>query len=121
MTQQENRDKWTAALRSGKYTQTTGKLANKTGYCCLGVACEIYIANGGSLLRSVDEASSDKRVLYDYYSMYLPPDVSEWLGIDRLTQTALSEKNDSGACFDEIADIIATYDNGPDKGDGNEH
>lgn len=39
--------KWVAALRSGEYKQTDGKLYRsgfertslKTGYCCLGVAC----------------------------------------------------------------------------------
>lgn len=38
-----NRAKWTAALRSGEYQQTKGKLATKEydAYCCLGVACEV--------------------------------------------------------------------------------
>jgi hypothetical protein len=30
------------ALRSGEFPQTTGKLRDETGYCCLGVACEVY-------------------------------------------------------------------------------
>lgn len=38
--------KWVAALRSGKYKQTTGQLVEesergKLSYCCLGVLCEI--------------------------------------------------------------------------------
>lgn len=33
---------WIAALRSGKYKQTTGRLQNVYGYCCLGVACELF-------------------------------------------------------------------------------
>lgn len=48
----ELRDKWVAALRSGKYKQTTGALYGGTGnidtdgereygYCCLGVLCDI--------------------------------------------------------------------------------
>lgn len=36
---------WLAALRSGKYPQTTGKLQDEKGYCCLGVACELFIAD----------------------------------------------------------------------------
>jgi hypothetical protein len=31
---------WLAALRSGEFNQTIGRLKDKTGYCCLGVACE---------------------------------------------------------------------------------
>lgn len=30
-----------AALRSGKYKQTKFSLHDSTGYCCLGVACEV--------------------------------------------------------------------------------
>lgn len=30
------------ALRSGKYNQGTRALRNEYGYCCLGVACELY-------------------------------------------------------------------------------
>lgn len=44
--QVEARHEWIAALRSGDYKQTTGKLKSKEdddgehGYCCLGVACD---------------------------------------------------------------------------------
>lgn len=41
--QTKNILKWTKALRSGKYKQTQGALHNKKGYCCLGVACELFI------------------------------------------------------------------------------
>jgi hypothetical protein len=37
---------WTDALRSDKYEQTTSKLKDPDGYCCLGVACEVAVANG---------------------------------------------------------------------------
>ena len=30
------------ALRSGEYSQTTGGLRNEDGYCCLGVACDLF-------------------------------------------------------------------------------
>lgn len=33
--------KWVKALRSGKYKQTQKKLKDETGYCCLGVLCEV--------------------------------------------------------------------------------
>jgi hypothetical protein len=44
--QQEQRDKWVAALRSGEYTQITGELRrwdakDSVGHCCLGVYCEV--------------------------------------------------------------------------------
>ena len=33
---------WVKALRSGKYKQTTTKLRDTFGFCCLGVACDLF-------------------------------------------------------------------------------
>lgn len=35
--------KWANTLRSGKYPQAKGKLQTEQGYCCLGVACLLFI------------------------------------------------------------------------------
>jgi hypothetical protein len=35
------RDEWTAALRSGKYNQTSESLCDSSGYCCLGVLSDV--------------------------------------------------------------------------------
>lgn len=35
--------KWCKALRSGIYAQDKGCLHSKSGYCCLGVACDVFI------------------------------------------------------------------------------
>ena len=34
-------DKWVAALRSGNYKQTQGRLKKEDAFCCLGVLCDI--------------------------------------------------------------------------------
>ena len=41
------KQKWVAALRSGKYEQTEGVLRNNEGYCCLGVLCDLYAKETG--------------------------------------------------------------------------
>ena len=38
----EVKQKWIDALRSDKYEQGSGKLRSVTGYCCLGVLCDLY-------------------------------------------------------------------------------
>lgn len=38
--------KWVAALRGGEYKQTRQRLQDDKGYCCLGVACELFIPPG---------------------------------------------------------------------------
>ncbi len=37
----ELKQKWLDALRSGKYKQGTQYLNSSSGYCCLGVLCEV--------------------------------------------------------------------------------
>jgi hypothetical protein len=38
---EEIKQKWVAALRSGKYSQTRETLQDENGFCCLGVLCEV--------------------------------------------------------------------------------
>jgi hypothetical protein len=35
--------KWVKALRSGKYKQSKGSLQVYGGFCCLGVACSVFV------------------------------------------------------------------------------
>lgn len=103
-------DEWVKALRSGKYKQ--GKQFLKTGeyYCCLGVLCDI--------------SRLDKwRVIdHSYYlckNFVLPEKVVEWAGMKSstgsfidvvdLSRNELTELNDSGKTFNEIADIIEKH------------
>lgn len=80
--------KMVAALRSGDYLQGTGKLkyedsdGNKR-YCCLGVACSIGIAR----------KSSDKEFCTTSF-------------LDFEIQRKLSEMNDTGKTFNQIATWI---------------
>jgi len=101
-------DKWIKALRSGKYKQTKGKLKGKVGYCCLGVLCEIS---------GKDEFKS-KGYLGSFET--LPKEVVSWAGMksrtgcfiinrDYQTSESLSNLNDSGIKFKEIARIIHKY------------
>jgi len=112
---------WTDALRSGEYQQTAGTMHrhtaidHPTGHCCLGVACEVYSqANPGRLSRyetrdwtkftaSDDPGGGSHDVL--------PGIVRDWLGL-RTDEgeieggNTLTNLNDTGSTFDEIADII---------------
>lgn len=39
----KNFNKWLDALESGKFSQTKGSLQDKHGFCCLGVACKLFV------------------------------------------------------------------------------
>lgn len=89
------KQEWITALRSGKYKQTRGSLKDSEGYCCLGVLCELSPfedwADGG----------------------YLSHDVRNWAELDNDNPQAgdnvLSQINDFGISFNEIADLIEKH------------
>ena len=99
------------ALRSGRYGQATGQLRRGDAFCCLGVACDLFDPaawqdEDGTWLH-LDSADAD-----------LPEPVRLWLGwLDSEGETvastlsldhsaALTELNDAGFTFSQIADLI---------------
>ena len=102
---------WLEALRSGLYKQTRGQLRNEKGFCCLGVACEVY---------NIQQRKNHKKQLqyenfhYDEEYNTLPNKVKNWLGLTSedggyyrgSKLKSLVVKNDNGTSFNKIADII---------------
>ena len=114
-----NIQKWIAALRSGKYKQTTDHLRTDEGFCCLGVGCDI----SGLGKWKIEHHYEDMNVYsYDIVDSHdkgldvLPPTVMEWLGVrDNIVRYDKSSKwkrdlpnlNDNiGVDFNKIADVI---------------
>lgn len=87
--------KWVEALRSGKYVQGHGQLHNAQDntYCCLGVLCDI---TGTSLDENINLSPAQKNAT----------SLSTSNGIYNSLNECLSEKNDNGMSFTDIADII---------------
>lgn len=106
---------WVDALRSDKYEQTQKALCSLTpegepaGYCCLGVACELYRQTHHHL--KIHD-SHDKRSYGPNFS-FLPNSVLNWLrGGDLaifIDETLLAGMNDNGKNFYEIADYIEDH------------
>lgn len=115
-----NARKWVRALRSGKYKQAKGVLEKvskngETRNCCLGVACRVFIQNGGTLhIETVDGKTN-----FDGDTEVLPIKVMDWLGL-RTTSgdcclqkgVQLVEINDNGTRFTTIANIIESQPEG---------
>ena len=116
--------KWVAALRSGEYQQTYGRLRREEefmaavpenneprGHCCLGVLCELAVEEGAAFGYLADD-------------VYLPAEVWTWAGTDGNNPVLsfpveespfvgltgglqLTELNDSKEwSFERIADLI---------------
>lgn len=130
---------WVDELRSGNFQQARNRLRDlvfadddaeegREGYCCLAVACVLYERetgdghwdlNGNFVVISTGEAAE----------VELPNAVREWLGLtdksgwygkaatnlDARVESprgCLAIKNDAGATFAEIADIIESEPEG---------
>jgi hypothetical protein len=118
----ELKKRWTDALRSGEYKQTDNALQDRRGFCCLGVACEVFKEDVG-LKVEVPPTGIQKVALYDGETTHLPEKLTDFLGINyegKLSNPVprkdkqkgldsygtLMGANDGGYTFTEIADII---------------
>lgn len=105
------KQKWVAALRSGEFKQTQKALFDGNGYCCLGVLCELAIKDGVRVEKLI---SSERVWFYDEESGLVPYSVQSWADINLSPQIRmdsgfnhpLSNINDDGSSFEEIANLI---------------
>ena len=117
----ENARKWVGALRSGDYEQTKNFLHDKKGFCCLGVACDLYAKETGKGKWNEDSS------IYVFglrdgtmESTVLPWSVKQWLGLvdceGRMLRVveSLTAANDEGdgKSFVEISEIIESEPEG---------
>ena len=105
----ENRAKWAAALRDPKRRQTTGKLGHqdKDGQCCLGVLAEIA---------GCEFSLAGSYCDWDSHINNAPPRAMDFVGLQyqngEYARSSLSNDNDGGKSFAEIADIIESEPEG---------
>jgi len=105
----EHRRIWVKALRSGEYQQGHfGLLTDDGGYCCLGVACDLFDKAGVN-----PDMKWERKDGVNYFvdrAGRPPKEVMEWLGLrDRAgayDTGSLAALNDNGAVFSQIADVI---------------
>jgi hypothetical protein len=102
---------WVDALRSGEYEQCEGGLRNKKDKrCCLGVLTQLYIDDGHELRASYSNVWGKWEYGENKERNYLLPEVTKWAGLANnaggYQNRALTDDNDSGKTFAEIADII---------------
>lgn len=95
----ELKEKWVAALRSGKYHQAKRCLNHLDMFCCLGVACDISGLGQWSSSEYFVEGESKS-------SGWLSHEMRERYGLSAGDSMALAVLNDDGKTFLQIADHI---------------
>lgn len=109
----EVKQKWIDALRSGKYEQGSEKLRSVTGYCCLGVLCDLYAQehNVEWEFRGNEETNLQPMDYwyFDDQSEFLSKIVMNWAGLknDNPQVRIDVEENDEDSWFytDHIANV----------------
>lgn len=114
------------ALYSGEFKQGRGRLKTEVGYCCLGVACELYHRDTMFGYWTADSLLNEFQV-FNGERNFLPKDVADWLGVeldhhgdiefsweveDRNDNfgerfSSAARMNDQGFTFKQIADCLA--------------
>ena len=104
------KQKWLEALRSDEFDQGTGMLKSYDGkYCCLGVLCELF-RRQHSVQKNIDWHGG----LFLQRVAVLPTEVIKWAGLEHNNynprvgeeQKTLSDYNDTGYSFEQIANLI---------------
>ncbi len=107
----EVKTQWCKALESGEYAQTEGMLHDATGYCCLGVLCDLYAKQTGA---EWVPGEGDNLEMYGADES-LPSKVMAWAGLKNPNPLvnvggeieSLATLNDEeGMTFPEIAKYI---------------
>lgn len=115
------KEAWVNALRSGKYEQGSERLRSVSGFCCLGVLCDIYAKEHNTEwdFRGNEETNLQPMDYwyFDDQSEFLPESVMDWAELKtnnpslRFDDEAygigeVSHLNDAGYSFSTIADLI---------------
>ena len=82
--QKQHREEWCERLESGEYNQTTGALYDGDGYCCLGIACNLFIEKtqaGEWTAECTFKMKPGQESFRRTYSCLLPGAVREYFGL----------------------------------------
>jgi hypothetical protein len=113
---QQVKEKWLSALRSGAYAQGEHYLRRGDGsFCCLGVLCDLYAKEHPVGWRINDDPNDKSSYIFgDDSTVFLPLEVVQWAELtahDPIVyvnggERRLSLLNDIGNTFNDIADLI---------------
>lgn len=113
----EPKQLWLTALRFGDYEQARGKLRvlrsenRASGYCCLGVLCEVAAQSGVALDRETEIIDGDTVEQFDRCYELPPTAVTRWAfgtpyNSDDIYTHLATMNDDEARSFEEIANWV---------------
>lgn len=96
----ELKERWIAALKSGKYPKTKSQMCDGTGYCCLGVLADLDDPDGWE-----GEDLSSSLLWHDCYYEPRDTDYQRW-GLPIPTACDLMRLNDASDTFGPVIEEI---------------
>ncbi len=101
------KEKWLKALIFGDYKQGKRALRTDNKYCCLGVICNVINPNGWVRGKNFDSHNQYAFISNKFRSAsVLPENVSIRIGLSSAAMDKLTDMNDKGKDFKEIATWI---------------
>ena len=110
----EKKKRWVEALRSGGYRQGKSRLCKDDSYCCLGVACDLFVDDYWveSGLKAGEYYIGERTVTkYPFWRECMSSQMPrakdlKAIGLTKEQAEDLASRNDAGDSFKEIADHI---------------
>ena len=115
--------RWIEALESDQYEQGRGRLRTGDAFCCLGVACDVadpgqWNSKYGAMFWD-DSKSHLPEILCNRLALWMsgefPDSDDKWQLPDRNPSRFLTDLNDSGAPFTDIATALRDYYGSPPR------
>lgn len=104
ITTKANINRWIRELRSGEYKQTHGALQDAKGFCCLGVACDIFTPARALIRDDAGHIFGGMPATQPYTPIWI---VELCMDFEKLIGVNLPTLNDDDDfTFDEIADLL---------------
>ena len=109
---QDIKQRWVDALRSGEYQQGRGCLhdSKNNSFCCLGVLTDLYIKEHDKEWHKPGRCTE---LTFERNGGALPPSVITWAGLSNRNPCVGGDRiaghNDGGMPFDELAQLIEEH------------
>ena len=107
--QRQHRAEWCAALESGAYQQSYHQLHDGDGFCCLGVACDVYFQETGDGTWAEDGYLAHIRSSDERMETYLPEVVRRYFGLQSETGEFSSVREDVPSFNDDLEKLSCTH------------